>query len=166
MKIYKKSECEMIDGIIVKDGEAVGLPCSVHRMLHIVEEQLQKAYYLLDQPKACPAPTLEGFVKKTSSPMPFIKKPTTPFSDAQVNMALAIMNETDAVNAVNEINDMIEDFKPLIEWVASETLMDSGDCYGKLDLPELGDPLKLTTDDIVEALKAIAKAAEIQGPEY
>lgn len=162
MKIYKKSECAIIDGQVTFESEVLYLNPVVYNMLHILDEQVQKAEYLNAQPKAQAAPSLDGFKKKSNYSLPLLEKPKTPAGDKQVKIAMAIMRETDEVNKVGKINELITEMQPMFDWVASEHTSDSGTPHARIDLPAIGNPLELTTDKMVEFIKTVAEAAEVE----
>lgn len=163
MKIYKKSECAIIDGQVTFDSEVLYLSPVVYSMLHLLDEQVQKAEYLSAQPKAQAAPSLDGFKKRSNYSLPLLEKPKTPVGDKQVKIAMAIMRENDELVKVGEINGLITEMQPLFDWVASEHTSDSGTQHPRIDLPVLGNPLELTVDKLVECIKAVAEAAEVEG---
>lgn len=166
MKLYKKTDCQFIEGQIVCNDEIISLDPVVYGMLHLMDIQLQKSNYLLKQPEAAPAPSLAGFKQKSMYKLPYIEKPKTPVSDKQVKQAMAIMAETDELEKAGEVNALITELKPLFDWVASEYVVDSGKPHPKIDLPLMGgDPLGIVTDDLVEWCKDIQKASAVQGAE-
>lgn len=165
MKIYKKSDCTIIDGQITIENEVLPLSPVVYSMLHIMDEQVQKAKFLKKQPKAQAAPTLIGFEKKSSYSLPYLDKPKTPASDKQVKQAMAIMAETDELEKVGNINTLILELQPLFDWVESEHVTDGHPAHNRIDTPEIGNPLELTSEKLVEYCKLIAEMAEIEGME-
>lgn len=162
MKIYKKSECEIINGQIVKDNEIIGIPEVVYNLFDVLEEYAQKAKYLNDQPKAQKVPSLDGFVRKSSYELPLVEMPKTPASDKQVKQAMAIMQENDEIERTRNINNMIKEFEPLLQWVASDHVCDSGIQNPKIDLPTIGNILEVKEKDIVDICKMVCDAYSME----
>ena len=165
MKIYKKSDCAIIDGQITIENEILPLSPDVYSMLHLMDEQVQKAKFLEKQPKAQAVPTLIGFKKKSSFSLPFIDKPKTPASDKQVKQAMAIMAEADELEKVGNVNALILKLQPLFDWVESEYVTDGYPAHSRIDTPEIGNPLELTSEKLVEYCKLIAEMDEIKNME-
>lgn len=165
MKIYKKSDCTIIDGQITIENEVLPLSPVVFSLLHLMDEQVQKAKFLKKQPEAQAAPTLTGFKKKSSYSLPFLNRPNTPASDKQVKQAMAIMAETDELEKVGNINALILELQPLFDWVESEYVTDGNPAHPRIDTPEIGNPLELTSEKLVKYCKLIAEMAEIEGME-
>lgn len=161
MKMFKKSDCSVVNGYVVSDNEIVFINSDVYEMITKLEEGLQKAEYLLAQDPATPVPSLDGFKMKSNFGFPTLPKPKTPAHDKQAKQALAIMAETDAVNETNKINELIEDFVPLFEFVTNDYIIESETQHGKIDTPVLGNILTLDTGVIVEAITKIVKAHEV-----
>lgn len=158
-KLIKKSKCEFEAGIIVKDDEQVGIPPVVYLQLEKLETMVQQYRYLAAQKPACEGPSLEGFERKSAlvSERPYIPAPDTPVTDRRIAEAMEFMAEADAVANAADVNLAIDSFGALVDWCAADKFVE-GDCYKKLDLYELGNPLELTADKIAGILKEIVES--------
>ena len=158
-KLIKKSKCEFEAGIIVIDDEQVGIPAVVYLQLEKLETMVQQYRYLAAQKPACEGPSLEGFERKSTlvSERPYIEAPKTPVTDRRVAEAMEFMAEADAVANAADVNEAIDNFGALVDWCAADKFVE-GDCYKKLDLYELGNPLELKADDIAVILTEIVES--------
>ena len=75
------------------------------------------------------------------------------------------MAETDELEKVGNINALILELQPLFDWVESEYMTDGHPAHSRIDTPEIGNPLELTSEKLVEYCKLIAEMAEIEGLE-
>ena len=158
MKLYKKEDCKIIEGQIVCGDEIISLSPVVYKMINDLEIAVQKSMHLCLQPMVVKAPSLKGFKKKTNFSLPYVDKPETPWSDKQVEQAMGIMAEADAVAEAGEINELITEYAPLFDWVASEYVVDSGIPHEKIDTPVVGNILEVDTDCLINCLKIIQEA--------
>ena len=92
-KLINKADCTFENNRIVKDDEIVGLPVDVVLQLHKLELMIQQYDYLKMQPCYSPAPSLDGFERKTAlkSDRPYVNVPDTPVTDNRVQEAMALM---------------------------------------------------------------------------
>ena len=153
MKMYKKSDLTIIDGMLVNgDGDIINVSYKVVNQANELETLVQKATFLAAQPKATPMPSLDGFVR-TSSKEAQRFSAETPTMDAKAEEALTIMDELDDVATASQGNAMLDHFSDLIEFAKVDYVIDYG--CGKLltfDTPTLGCPLDLTPDDVMKAV--------------
>ena len=157
-KLIKKSKCKFEAGHIVCKNKLVGIPNTVWYQLNKLELIAQQFDYLVMQPKYQAGPSLEGFERKSAltSKRPYVSEPDTPVTDKRVKEAMAFMDEMDSMNDVKEINDAIDEYGVLIDWLASDKFI-AGDCYKPIDTPLLGSPLDLVPEDVVAIIKTIVK---------
>lgn len=158
-KLIKKSKCEFEAGCIVKEDELIGIPKVVHLQLNKLELMMQQYSYLKDQPAYNAGPSLDGFERQSvlASERPYVEAPETPVTDKLIAEAMAFMKEADKVSNAADVNTAIDNFGALVDWCATDKFIE-GDCYDKLDLYMLGNPLELTVDDIVNILKCIVES--------
>lgn len=155
-KLIKKKDCKFKVPHIVKDDELIGIPKVVWLQLNQLETLYQQWQYLKDQPAYQEGPSLDGFVRKTNRTknLPYVEMPKTPVNDARIEEAMAFMAEVDACAEVANVNEMIDRYAALISWCQHKKFIE-GDCTYPIDTPELGNPLKLSANDVVKVLKAI-----------
>lgn len=151
-KFYKKSQLTFESGYVVNaDGDVVALPPCVADQLNEIETLIQKAAWLNEQPEECEGPDLSEFERKSC----FGKVPEivveTPLFDEQVKKKAAIEKEMYAACCAAELNKLIARFKEAFAFVSEESFVE-GDRVVRLDLPTLGDPLKLTADGLATAM--------------
>lgn len=153
-KMYKKSELTLVEGRLVsKDNEVINLSPSIIRQANDLETLVQKARYLKAQPEEQPAPSLDGFERKTEKGLRKFEA-DTPIMDSKVNEAIEFMKELEGTKEVQLMNEMLERYDQLYEFVRSENVF--ADCMfpveTMLDTPTLGNVLDWTPDTIVESI--------------
>lgn len=151
-KFYKKSQLTFESGYVVNaDGDVVALPPCVADQLNQIETTIQKAAWLSAQPEECKGPDLSEFERESC----FGKVPevvvATPLLDRKVEESKAIEQEMHAACCATELNKLIAGFKEAFAFVSEESFVE-GDRVVRLDLPTLGDPLKLTADGLAKAM--------------
>lgn len=155
-KLIDKTRCTFENNRIVCEDEVVGIPVDVALQLHKLELMVQQYDYLKGQPEYAPAPSLDGFERKTSvgKDRPYVAAPDTPVTDNRVQEAMAFMAEVDKVNEAADVNNMIDRFGKLIDWLAVPKFVE-GSFTGIIDTPVLGSPLELTPGDVATILSNI-----------
>lgn len=161
MKMYKKSELSLINGMLVAESGDIVVPSlAIIEEANMLETLLQKTKYLQAQPIATPAPSLDGFQRKSikdGSRVVFHAK--TPLMDDKAEEAMAIMDEIDDVVKVERANNMATEFQTLVEFAQNDFVIDCGG-DGTLyffDTPTLGNPLELTVDDVIDAVALVCE---------
>lgn len=156
-KLIKKSKCSFENGHVIKKNKVIGIPTAVYLQLNKLEVMIQQWRYLSIQDSYRPGPSLEGWERKSAlvADRPYVDIPNTPVTDKRMEEAIAFMAEADAVSTAHDINKMIDNFGELIDWCANDKFIE-GDCINSIDLYELGNPLKLTPDNISLILATIA----------
>lgn len=155
-KLISKSKCSFENGFVVKKSKIVSLPTAVYLQLNKLEIMMQQYEYLLKQPSYSPGPSLEGWKRKSGlkSTRPYVDLPETPITDRRLAEAMQFMKEADAVNDAMVVNEMIDNFGDLIDWCSNDKFVE-GNCIRPLDLYKIGNPLKLTADEVRSILTAI-----------
>lgn len=154
-KLYKKSDLTFKNGIVVDDdGNVIGLPAQVAVGLEKIEVAIQKAEYLKSQPKAQPIPSLEGF-KRKSALKPDIKiESETPTIDKMVEEAKTLHKEMKLSMGTDKLNGIIEKFPEVFRFTEDDSFV--GEEHGTaLDLPTLGNPLELTSDQLLQHITEV-----------
>lgn len=153
MKMYKKSELNLNNGLLVsKDGDIVMPDICIVNQANYLETLLQETEYLAKQPEATPMPSLDGF-KRTSIKDSKVKfTATTPLMDMKQHEAMAIMDELDDMLLAERANNMLDDFKDLIDFVDNDFVVDCGSDLYYFDTPMLGSVLELDKEGIVDVI--------------
>lgn len=162
MKMYKKSDLTIIDGLLVceETGDVVAVDPSLVRQANELETLSQKAEYLAKQPEATPMPSLDGFKRKSIKDKLINGasfKATAPLLALEASKAIAMMDEIDDINIVNKANELLGKFDRLLEFVNSDHVVDEsfGTVVEKFDTPTLGNVLELKQGDITAAVAHI-----------
>lgn len=155
MKIIEKSKLSFEEGYIVSKCEVVGVPDYVVNDLNAIETAIQQAAFLKAQPEGVAAPSLKDFERKSAHTLPTIERPETPLNDKKLADSLALIEELDAADSVEQVNAFITKHANLFEWVGNKKVIDYETTPVKFDLPTLGNPLKLTTKDLTDHLMTL-----------
>ena len=141
-KFYSKSDLTFKSGYVVNhDGDVVALPKSVAHQLNEIEEMVQKAEWVAEHETDEKEP--EEFVRKSAfKPVPVIAV-DTPLLDQKVEEAVRLHEEIERQLCADKLNEIIKGFKEAFAFCAEDDFVE-GDEAIRLDLPTLGDPLKLT----------------------
>ena len=169
MKLYEKSSLSLFDGMLVAaDGTIVVPDSKVVNQANELETLIQEAVYLMKQPDAAPVPSLSGFERKSVFK---VKKEyftaETPMLDKKANEAMALMDELDDASRATDINNHIQHFADLVRFAGADRIVcfEDNACSNRFDTPVLGDPLKLSVDDLIDKIAFIhgVVAAEENG---
>ena len=159
MKMYKKSDLSIIDGMLVNRNNEIVFPKTpVIIEANKLETMVQEAAYLHAQPEATPMPTLDGFKRESiKDKKDLMFTVDTPIMDMKTREAMRLMDEIDDMATADTANELIGKFMNLIEFVDSDTFVacDCGDAVMCFDTPTLGSVLELTRADVVEAIANI-----------
>lgn len=156
MKLYKKSDLAINRGLLVsKDGDIVIPDITVVDQANRLETLLQQAEYMRKQPGATPMPSLDGFERVSIKDSTVKFTATTPTMDMKAAEAMQIMDEIDDMVTVERANNMVHEFDALIEFVDQESVIDCGSELYFFDTPLLGSVLRLTKEDVVDAIAFI-----------
>ena len=151
MKMYKKSTLSLIDGMLVSpDGDVVSVDSAIVSQANKLETLFQQGKYLMAQPEATPAPSLDGFERKSAFDISEAKfDVSTPILDAKAEETMALMDELDDMATASKANEMIEEFRELISFTMADYVFDCGTpvCL-RFDTPTIGSVLELTPKDV------------------
>ena len=155
-KIIKKSELTLVDGMLVKGDDVIGIEPSIIHQANMLETLAQKTAYLSAQPDYSPVPSLDGFEREYEADKLCQFTAATPLLDSKVKEAMDIMDEIDDVTTVEQANDMLENYRELYEFCSVDYVVGNLDKPNviKFDMPTLGNPLCLTTFDIEHIIAA------------
>lgn len=159
-KFYNKSDLTFKSGYVVSaDGDVVALPPCVAEQLNEIETMVQKAAWYASQPEECAGPDPSEFVRESA----FGSRPTvsvsTPLLDAKVEEGVRLDEELKAKLCADKVNELIGTFGEAFGFASEDSFVE-GERVVRLDLPMLGDPLKLTANELAKALGGMAFEGE------
>lgn len=153
MKMFNKTDCEYKNGYIVCGDEIMAIDNEVVDLFNKLENDIQKAAF--EKRNCGPLPCYREpgqFVRETEHgyTLPEISV-ETPRIDKKIEEAQAIMEEIDAMNTADEINEYISGIKPVMLFVQDEFIVPcESESAHRFDLPTIGNPLELTKSELVE----------------
>lgn len=166
MKMYKKSDLSLVNGMLVCEstGDIVIPDPHIVEQANSLETLAQKTSYLAAQPTATPMPSLDGF-ERLSIKDKLVKgaqfEATTPLLDIEAAKTMKMMDELDDMHIVEAANMMLTKFTDLLSFVNSDFVVDTGNTVViPFDMPTLGNVLELKQKDIT---KVIAYASGLTG---
>lgn len=165
MKMYKKSELSLVDGLLVSGAGDIVVPDHrITEQANKLETLLQKAQYLRAQPSATPMPSLEGFERKSITDSDGLKfNVSTPMLDFKQAEAMALMDELDQHATASQANAMLADFDYLAVFVKGENVIDcGGNQVVVFDTPTLGSILEMTADDLMDAIAYVCGMERVE----
>lgn len=156
MKMYKKSDLQLINGMLVSGDEIIAVADHIVNQANELETLVQKAEYLSTQPSATPMPSLDGFERKSANEFGERFIATTPVTDMKVAEAMAIMDEADDVAITDVANGLLDQFTELAKFIREDYVIDTNaPSIIAFDTPTLGSILDLTTDDLMHAIAKV-----------
>lgn len=162
MKMYKKSDLKLIDGMLVSDNGDVVIPSdSVVEQANMLETLLQQAEYVDSQPKGRPEPSLDGFERVSEINVAGKFNAPTPVLDSKADEAMAIMDEIDSMAAANHANELQDELADLMGFVRSDYVVDCGTNLLQFDTPMLGSVLTWDSKYVVDAIARVCGANKV-----
>ena len=158
MKLYKKSDLTFKHNMLVtNDNEVVAIDNEIVDLFNVFETNYQKACYMMNQPDPVPERSIDGFNRKHSGKHAELLVPT-PRMDAKVNEALALMDELDNASVLEEANEILRSYQPIVDFIRDDEVLgiDGQFSVHKFDTPMLENPLELTMQDLIQAALIIA----------
>ena len=165
MKAYSKNDLVYKNGLLLtSDGDVVAVDNAIVDMANELETRLQKANYIMAQPEAVAAPTLDGFTRKSEIQItPFTCE--TPLMDKRVEEAKKLMDEIDDVAMTNTLNDQLRNYSDLVIFIKEDMVIDAErETPHRFDVPTMGNPLEWTEDDLFKFI-AITNGCSVVGGE-
>ena len=163
MKLYDKKELTFRKGMLVtKDGDALRIATAITAQANALETEMQKQMFLKDQPEATPAPTLDGFERKSITKKKVRVQCATPLLDEKIKKAEAFMEELDTVDNAKKVEAMANEFIDLIEFAKDNFVM--ADTCGEpsvFDTPMLGNPLDYDCELILAGVALASGLTEV-----
>lgn len=153
-KFYKKSDLTFVDGYVLdEESNVVCLPSKVAEQLNDVETWLQRYNYLIAQPEAQKAPSLEGFERKSAFQRVRVTA-DTPVADRMVADAHSLLEELRNKEAVDTTNEIIGKYSALFDWLSADTFVE-GNVVVRMDLPTIGNPLEMDAIALANIIASI-----------
>lgn len=163
MKLYDKKELTFRKGMLVtKDGDALRIAAAITAQANALETKMQEQMFLKDQPEATPAPTLDGFERKSIAKKKVRVQCATPLLDEKIKKAEAFMEELDTVDNAKKVEAMANEFIDLIEFAENDFVM--ADTCGEpsvFDTPILGNPLDYDCELILAGVALASGLTEV-----
>lgn len=149
-KFYSKSDLTFKSGYVVNsDGDVVALPKGVARQLNDIETMVQQAAWVSEHEVEEREP--EEFERKSA----FGSVPTvsvdTPLLDKKVKEAVQLHEEIEKQLYADKTSEIIKGFKEAFAFCDEDDFVEGSEVI-RLDLPTLGDPLKLTTKGLASII--------------
>ena len=163
MKRILKSNLQFDDGYVLNDDEIITLPVSVRCQLIALEELVEHAAHEKKLNGKSEIEDVKPF-KPSSIDVEARIKVNTPLLDKKEAEGRALMQEVKLQGLEKKINRELADIQELINWTDSDYVIipDSNLPYDmRMCLPMIGDPLKLTVEDIVSWVVASLDTEEL-----
>ena len=159
MKIYNKSELGFFNGYIVKGNKSkkvIGIDNEIVDLFNKIEFDYQKAMYLAKQPKIKAGDyECENFQFKHSE-VEFKTVVSTPALDKKIAESITLMNDLDNIAKNDQINEYLDGIKPVLHFIDDEFIVSCDQVVQhKFDTKCIGDPLKVTINDIMRYVSVI-----------
>lgn len=164
MKRILKSNLQFDDGYVLNDDEIIALPGSVRCQLMALEELVEHAAHEKKLNGKSEIEDVKPF-KPSSIDVEARIKVNTPLLDKKEAEGRALMQEVKLQGLEKKINRELASIQSLINWADSDyVIVDEGrQPFGevRMSLPMIGDPLKLTVEDIVSWVVASLDTEEM-----
>jgi len=152
MKLVKKSKLNVWNGLVMKGDKIKNIDPKVVSLANQLEEMVQRKSHEIGTKRGCDCAKKSEPFKRMHEGKNYKVEADTPALDAAVERSLAIMDDIDRQSRAKRMNDLLELFKPLLEFADSDKVLVGFDGGKKLDTPVTGSVLELTVEDIYDAL--------------
>lgn len=153
-KFYSKSDLAFKSGYVVNtDGDVVALPKGVARQLNEIEGMVQKAKWVAEH--EAPEAEREEFVRKSAFKSAPVITVDTPLLDQKVEESMRLHEEIEHQLCADKMNEIIKGFKEAFAFCDEDDFIEGSEVV-RLDLPTLGDPLKLTANELAKHIGGMA----------
>lgn len=164
MKIYKKDEVRYVDGLLVDaDGNVVSMDPIVVHQLNNLEAMEQQARHEEKQKTIRKAVSniveLEEFKFEseheiTQEDLGFHHEACTPMLDKRAAESYAILKEMEGVGLKKDIDEAFVTYMPALKFAHADEFFGYDYKFEtpRFDLKLLGDPTKLTAEDIIDVI--------------
>lgn len=165
MKMFDKEKIEYKNGYLVCEGEIVSVDNEVVDLANKLETDVQRASFKrthgcnYDPCKVCDEP----FARTTERNIPTLRV-ETPMLDKKTKQAMQMMDEIDAMEKADQINEYLRGIDPLLQFAENDFVIacEHGEQH-RFDVPVLGDPTKWTLKSISEQVMSIFDVIEVAG---
>lgn len=157
MKMYKKEDLSFVNGYLVdKENNIVPLHINVVAQLNTLETMYQQAKYWAEQPAPEPVKprSLANFKRESAFEVPYEAKHETPLLDQKIEESMRLVNEIKGDAIADNINERYQDFAELIQWADADFVVE-GMNSGRIDTPNIGNPLELTGPRVCSIIASI-----------
>lgn len=153
-KFYSKSDLTFKSGYVVNsDGDVVALPKGVARQLNEIEEMVQRAKWVAEH--EAPEAEKEEFVRKSAFKSAPVITVDTPLLDQKIEEAVRLHEEIERQLCADKMSEIIKGFKEAFAFCDEDDFVEGSEVI-RLDLPTLGDPLKLTANELASHIGGMA----------
>ena len=150
-KMYKKSDLKFESGyVLTKDDEVVALPPKVAEQLNEMETEIQQVAYLKQQPKAQPAPSLDGFKRESIIEHAHIEVETK-YLDREERRCLNVLKDIRKLEMAKGANEKLTKYDEAIRFLNEDRFVEGTEVV-MIDAPTIGDPLAASVDDVIDML--------------
>ena len=151
MKMYKKKKLDYKNGYIVKEGKIIGIDNKIVDMFNQLETDVQKWLHNMKYPVEDIKPAVP-FSRETERGKIYPRvTAVTPELDNMAEKTIAMMDELDKVANADMCNKYFKSIQPLIEFINDKFVVECNQStQHRFDLPQLGNPLKITKEDLCE----------------
>ena len=149
MKIYKKEECNYVDGYIVHGDDIVAIDNDVVDLLNMLDTDIQqKVWSIKNDVEPVRA---DEFVRisEHSAEVPVLHA-KTPTLDAKIEESLKFVEELDNMEIADKVNSYCEMLSEAFHFVDADYAIDN-EMQGRqhrFDLPVVGNPLDYDIDSL------------------
>lgn len=157
MKLIDKKELKQANGYLVDNESNVWvIPGDVIFQYNRLDRLVQKSRWLAAQPKPVPMADPDEFVPESEVNVSVEVDAETPCMDAKLREAAELMKEIERSNRKEELDDMVQEYQRLINFVDSDkALVTDGGTLMQIDAPVLGSILDITVDKVLAAFGEI-----------
>lgn len=153
LKYVKKTKLIVRDGIVVnKKGKIKNIDPVIVTLANELEDLVQRKRY--ENSVCCCECSKESKPEfgRIHEGQTFKVEADTPTLDEAVKRCIKIMCDIDREEGAKQMNKMLDHFRMLLQFAASEEVIVGFDCDVKLDTPVIGNIFDLTVDDVYDAL--------------
>jgi len=157
MNKYIKKDCTFDDGYVWSKGNVVPIEADVVKKFNDLEHALQMKKYEATCQFSIELPEPFEFESMHSNPIE-IAMPATPVMDAQMKESMDLMAEIDTSNHAARANALADRLpESFREFISKPYFLTNESKLVRFDTKTMGNPLKLTTKDIVKIVSELAE---------
>lgn len=158
MKMYDKKDLRYQNGYLVKGEEIVSVDNEVVDLFNQIDIDIQHTRF--NRARKTKSDMISEIFDHDFTPKSEYAKPVidleTPSLEAKTKETMEILRELDGLEAKDKINNRLDGLRPVTRFVLDDFIVETEQpTQHRFDLPTLGDPLKLSIDDIIELVVEI-----------